>query len=80
MRACGILLMVLGVVFGVWAGVGWAFIGGIVQIVHSVQASPIDGLGIALGFLRWTAAGFIGAVTFYVFFVPGYSFFITAKN
>ncbi len=40
----GIVLMVAGIVFGVYVGLWVCFVGGIIQIVHAVQATPMEGI------------------------------------
>lgn len=67
----GLLLVVVGVLFGVWAGLWWAFIGGIVSIVEAVKATPVEAMGIAIGIVRIMFAGLIGAVCGTVLVVPG---------
>lgn len=49
----GLMLCIGGVFIAIWLG-GWVFfIGGIVQIVESVKAEPVSGLGIFMGVIRW---------------------------
>jgi hypothetical protein len=71
MKVLGILMMVAGVVFGVWAGLWWAFIGGISQIVDALQASPIDGSNIGWGVVKIIFAGAIGGICGFLLIVPG---------
>ena len=67
----GSVLVLGGVVFGVWAGLWWAFIGGIVQVIQAVQASPVDAMDIALGIARFMLAGVIGTLAATVAVIPG---------
>ena len=69
--ACGLLLVLAGIAFGVWAGLWWAFVGGIIQIIDALQASPVVGADIALGIVRVVFAGFIGGITAFVAIIPG---------
>ena len=46
----GILITIIGIVLGIYVGVWLMFIGGITQIVNSIN--PINGLGIAFGIAR----------------------------
>ena len=56
----GILLIILGLFFGLYVG-GWVlFIGGIVQIIESIKSIPIESFGIAIGLIRILIAGFVG--------------------
>ena len=67
----GGVLVLGGVAFGVWAGLWWAFIGGIVQVIQAVQASPVDAMDIALGIARFMLAGVIGTLAATVVVIPG---------
>ena len=49
-RIIGILIAIAGIALGIYVGVWLMFIGGIVQIVNSIN--PTNGLGIALGIVR----------------------------
>lgn len=69
----GIILMVAGVALAVYAGLWWAFIGGIIQAVEAVKATPIDAMDLALGIARIVFAGFIGVMTAVVAVFPGYA-------
>lgn len=48
----GVILVIAGVGLGVWAGVWWALIGGIVQAVEGVKATPVDAWQLAFGLAR----------------------------
>ena len=65
--------MVVGVALALYVGVWLLFIGGIVQIVDAVKATPVSGLDIALGILRviFAGAGTMLTMLFAVF--PGYA-------
>lgn len=67
----GILLILAGVVAGVYVGLWLMFIGGIVQIVDAVQASPVSGMDIGVGIVRIVFAGFTGTVSAFVLILPG---------
>lgn len=67
----GVVMIVGGVVFGVWAGLWWAFVGGIIQIIHAVQASPVEGADIAWGIVKIIFAGAIGGVSAMALVLPG---------
>ena len=49
-KIIGILIAIVGIALGIYVGVWLMFVGGIVQIVNSIN--PINGLGIALGKAR----------------------------
>lgn len=49
-KIIGILITIVGIALGIYVGVWLMFVGGIVQIVNSIN--PLNGLGIALGIAR----------------------------
>ena len=49
-KIIGILIAIVGIALGIYVGVWLMFIGGITQIVNSIN--PINGLGIAFGIVR----------------------------
>lgn len=49
-KVIGILIAIVGIALGIYVGVWLMFVGGIVQIINSIN--PINGLGIALGIAR----------------------------
>lgn len=49
-KIIGILIAIAGIILGIYVGIWLMFVGGIIQIVNSIN--PINGLGIALGILR----------------------------
>lgn len=67
----GILLIVGGIALGLYAGLWWAFVGGIMQIIAAVQATPIPGADIAWGIVKIVFAGAIGGISAFVLIVPG---------
>lgn len=67
----GVLLIVAGVAFGVYVGLWLMFIGGIVQIIDAVKATPVDGLDIAIGIVKIIFAGAAGGISAVVAILPG---------
>lgn len=49
-KIIGILIATVGIALGIYVGVWLMFVGGIVQIINSIN--PTNGLGIALGIVR----------------------------
>lgn len=49
-KIIGILIAIVGIALGIYVGVWLMFIGGITQIVNSIN--PVNGLGIAFGIAR----------------------------
>lgn len=56
----GLLLIAFGVLFGLWAGIWWAFIGGIVDVVNAFKAADISAMAVAIGVAKVFFAGLIG--------------------
>lgn len=67
----GLVLIFVGIALGLYAGIWWAFIGGIVQVIDGVKAADTDALAIALGIVRIVFAGAIGGFCAIVCWVPG---------
>lgn len=56
----GFIIIVASILFGVFVG-GWVFfIGGIVQVVESLKATPVEAVGVAVGILRVVVASTVG--------------------
>ena len=74
----GILLMVVGVVFGIYAGLWWAFIGGMVDVISAIRAPELVAMNIAIGVAKVVFAGVIGGVSVAAAIAPGYALFMSA--
>lgn len=72
----GVVLMAVGVGLGLWVGVWWAFIGGIVDVIREVRAPELNSLSVAVGVAKILLAGFLGWVSAAAAFLPGYALFI----
>lgn len=64
--ALGCLLILIAILAGLYTGVWWALIGGIVLIVESVKVEPASAFGIAFGIARVILAAPIGWFTFFI--------------
>jgi uncharacterized BrkB/YihY/UPF0761 family membrane protein len=64
-----VFLSALAIFLGIYVGIYLMFIGGIVQIIDAVQATPVEGAGIAWGVLRIVFAGAAGWLSFILGFV-----------
>jgi len=67
----GIALILTGIVCGVYAGVWWAFIGGIVNVIEAVRAEELVASHVAVGVGKVVFAGVIGWASAVVFALPG---------
>jgi hypothetical protein len=72
MKVIGVILMVLGVLVGLYLGVWWGFIGGIVDIVGEVKAPEIDAMVLALGVAKIIFCELIGGVPGFIIGGGGY--------
>jgi len=59
----GFLLCVAGVVGGLYMGVWYGFIGGIIALVEACKATPIESTAVAFGAARVVFASALGGVT-----------------
>lgn len=60
-----------GLILGMYVGLWWALIGGIVQIVQAVKAPDIEAMSIALGVVKILFAGSLGTVSAILLVAPG---------
>ena len=67
----GIFLMICGIGLGVYVGVWWCFIGGIVQIIEQVKAPELSALAVAFGVVKIFTAGLLGTLSGMFVFLPG---------
>jgi hypothetical protein len=69
----GIILIFAGIALGLYVGVWLMFIGGVVQVIEAIKATPVEAMGIAVGALRVLAAGVVGVLTAIIAIFPGYA-------
>lgn len=67
----GFLMIGAGVVCGVYFGVWWAFIGGIVDVIASIRAEELVAMNVAIGIAKFMLAGVIGFGTAVILVIPG---------
>lgn len=67
----GLALIAAGIVFGFWAGIWWAFIGGIVDVISQIKAEHLDGTILVIGVLKFLCSSFIGWVSGVLAVIPG---------
>lgn len=70
----GIAMMVVGVVAGIYFGLWWAFIGGIIDIVNALKADDIVAFDVAIGLAKIVFASVIGWASFALCFFVGKAF------
>ena len=69
----GLLLIIFGIGFGLYVGIWWAFIGGIVQLIQAIKTEDIIAMDIAIGIAKIFFAGSIGTVVGGAFAITGIS-------
>lgn len=68
----GLIMMLGGVILGLYMGIWWAFIGGIVQVIQEIRAEDLHALNVAIGVAKIIFAAFIGWVSAAVLLLPGW--------
>ena len=76
----GIVLMIAGLVLGLYVGIWLCLIGGIVDIVETVAGiQTFDALNVAWGVVRVLPAGTLGSLSAYLLILPGWFLIITKR-
>lgn len=70
-QVIGIIMIICGISLGLYAGVWWAFIGGIVDVVECIRAEDLIALNLATGVAKVIFAGLIGFMSGFILFIPG---------
>lgn len=78
----GIVLVILTIVFAIWVGLIWGFLGGIFLAIEGIKATPILKLDIALGIFRVFLSGLIfwASLTVGGFITTAFLFFTESKK
>ncbi len=66
----GLLMILCGIVLGLYVGVWVCFVGGIVQVVSSVTPVVIP-IGIGIGILKIVGATIAGVISAFALIIPG---------
>jgi len=69
----GILMCVAGIALGLYVGLWWAFIGGIVDVIQAVRAPNLDAMNIGIGVAKIVLAGLSGTLCAIALVIPGLS-------
>ena len=59
------ILVVLSIAGGIYVGVWWGFIGGIIEIVTAFKAATVSASDVAIGFAKVFFAAPLGWATFF---------------
>jgi hypothetical protein len=75
----GVLMIIVGIVLGLYMGVWWAFIGGIVDIITVVKAETMVASTLAIGIAKVIFATAIGWISGMLLLIPGIALVQSAK-
>jgi hypothetical protein len=70
-QVIGALLIVSAILLGLYAGVWWAFIGGLVQFIEAIRGEKVVATQVAYGAARVVFSGLIGWVVIIGLGLPG---------
>jgi hypothetical protein len=59
-KVIGFIIMVCAVIVGAYAGIVWALIGGIVDVVNAFKAPSVDAWGVGIGVVKILFCSVIG--------------------
>lgn len=76
----GGVLIAAGVALGLYVGLWWFFVGGIISIIDGVKADPTDAGMIAWGIVRVVLAQLAGFLTFVACTGLATIFFVSAED
>lgn len=68
----GIILIFVGIVLGLYFGIWWAFIGGIVGVIEEIRAEHLNAMNVAFNIAKVCFSGLIGSLVSYLFIIPGW--------
>lgn len=71
-KLIGIILIIAGVAAGLYFGLYWAFIGGIITVIKQIRAPDLNATTTALAIVRIIFAGLIGYFSAFILIIPGY--------
>ena len=70
-KIVGGLMIIGGIVLGLYVGVWVCFIGGVVGVIMEIKAEHLSAMGVAVGATKVMFAGLAGWLSFAVLFIPG---------
>jgi len=76
----GLVLLVGGILVGLYMGIWWAFYGGLVTVIEASKITPIESTNIAYGITRMVFAVPIGWFCFIITSWSGYLLVSCAEN
>ena len=68
----GLLLIIIGVIFGLYVGIWVCFVGGIIDIIEQIRATNLEAMSVAWGVAKIVFAGFFGVISGGIIAFVGY--------
>jgi hypothetical protein len=59
-KVIGFIIMICAIIIAAYAGIVWALIGGIVDVVNAFKAPSVDAWGVGIGIVKVLFSGTIG--------------------
>jgi len=67
----GSAMALLGVALGLYVGIWWGFIGGIVDVIAAIRAPELVSMNVATGVAKIMFSGFLGWASALFLIIPG---------
>ena len=71
-KILGVLLIIGGIVVGIWLGVFVMFIGGLTQLINAIK-NHFDTVPMVWGIVKILCAGFVGWISFFISAIVGWA-------
>jgi hypothetical protein len=68
----GVVMILGGIACGLYAGLWWAFIGGICDVIGAIGADELIAMDVAIGVAKVLFAGLIGWASAALLLIPGF--------
>ena len=79
-KIIGGMMIGIGIAFGLYAGLWWAFVGGIMDIINAIKAPELVALDVVLGVVKVVFAGAIGVISTVIAVFPGWAIIHGSQN
>lgn len=79
-KCLGWFFIAASVFVGLYVGIWLMLVGGIIQVIHALQVSPVDAYGVAWGIVRIVLAAVTGVISFWASIGIGTLFLSSADN
>lgn len=65
-KTISVIIVIIGILLGLYTGLKVMFIGGIIDVVEQIRATNLNGSILAIGIVKILFAGLVGWLIFYV--------------